>query len=93
MAALGGVLWAVYSVGLGLAIAWIAGPGLQSLVGSVVTVGAVGLFLSWLARRWQRTHPVRRRLTCPSRWRRRSRRSPARFCPARRECFPFQKGT
>lgn len=57
MAALGGVLWAVYSVGLGLAIAWIAGPGLQSLVGSVVTVGAVGLFLSWLARRWQRTHP------------------------------------
>ncbi|GAA2146267.1 DedA family protein [Glycomyces algeriensis] len=57
MAALGGVLWAVYSVGLGLAIAWIAGPGLQSLVGSVVTMLAMGLFLGWLARRWQRTHP------------------------------------
>ncbi len=56
MAALGGVLWAVYSVGLGLAIAWIAGPGLQSLIGSVVTMAAVGLFLGWLARRWQRTH-------------------------------------
>jgi membrane protein DedA with SNARE-associated domain len=59
MAALGGVLWAVYSVGLGLAIAWIAGPGLQSLVGSVVTMAAVGLFLGWLARRWQHTHPDR----------------------------------
>lgn len=57
MAALGGVLWAVYSVSLGLVIAWIAGPGLQSLVGSVVTMAAVGLFLGWLARRWQRTHP------------------------------------
>lgn len=57
MAALGGVLWAVYSVSLGLVIAWIAGPGLQSLVGSVVTMAAVGLFLGWVARRWQRTHP------------------------------------
>lgn len=57
MAALGGALWAVYSVSLGLVIAWIAGPGLQSLVGSVVTMAAVGLFLGWLARRWQRTHP------------------------------------
>jgi membrane protein DedA with SNARE-associated domain len=57
MAALGGALWAVYSVGLGLMIAWIAGPGLQSLAGSVVTMTAVGLFLGWLARRWQRTHP------------------------------------
>lgn len=55
MAALGGVLWAAYSVGLGLLIAWIAGPGLQSLIGSVVTVAAVGLLLSWFARRWQRT--------------------------------------
>ena len=57
MAALGGVLWAFYSVSLGLVIAWIAGPGLQSLVGSVVTMAAVGLFLGWVARRWQRTHP------------------------------------
>lgn len=57
MAALGGALWAVYSVSLGLVIAWIAGPGLQSLIGSVVTVAAVGLVLGWFARRWQRTHP------------------------------------
>ncbi|HEX2144923.1 MAG TPA: hypothetical protein VHG10_10485, partial [Glycomyces sp.] len=56
MAALGGVLWALYSVSLGLLIAWIAGPGWQSLIGSVVTMAAVGVFLSWLARRWQRTH-------------------------------------
>jgi membrane protein DedA with SNARE-associated domain len=55
MAALGGALWAVYSVGLGLLIAWIAGPGIASLIGSVVTVSAVGLVLSWVARRWQRT--------------------------------------
>ena len=55
MAALGGALWAVYSVGLGLVIAWIAGPGIQSLIGSVVTVAAVGLVLGWFARRWQRT--------------------------------------
>jgi membrane protein DedA with SNARE-associated domain len=57
MAALGGALWAVYTVSLGLVIAWIAGPGLQSLVGSVVTIGAVGLVLGWIARRRQRTHP------------------------------------
>lgn len=55
MAALGGALWALYSVGLGLVIAWIAGPGIQSLIGSVVTVAAVGLVLGWFARRWQRT--------------------------------------
>lgn len=56
MAALGGALWAVYSVTLGLVIGWIAGPGIQSLIGSVVTVAAVGLVLGWIARRWQRTH-------------------------------------
>jgi membrane protein DedA with SNARE-associated domain len=59
MAALGGALWAVYSVGLGLVIAWIAGPGIQSLIGSVVTVAAVGLVLGWFARRWQRTEAER----------------------------------
>jgi membrane protein DedA with SNARE-associated domain len=57
MAALGGALWAVYSVTLGLLIAWIAGPGLHSLIGSVVTMAAVGLFLGWIARRWQQTRP------------------------------------
>lgn len=56
MAALGGVLWAVYTVSLGLLIAWIAGPGLQSLLGSVLTVLAVGLILGWVARHWQQSH-------------------------------------
>ncbi|SDK81057.1 membrane protein DedA, SNARE-associated domain [Glycomyces sambucus] len=55
MAALGGVLWAVYTVSLGLLIAWIAGPGLQSLLGSVLTVLAVGFVLGWVAKRWQRS--------------------------------------
>lgn len=54
MAALGGVLWAVYTVSLGLVITWIAGPGLQSLLGSVLTVLAVGLILGWVAKHWQR---------------------------------------
>ncbi|RRR98556.1 hypothetical protein [Glycomyces terrestris] len=58
MAALGGVLWAVYTVGLGLLIAWIAGPGLQSLLGSVLTVLAVGGILGWVARHWQRTRGI-----------------------------------
>jgi len=58
MAALGGALWAVYTVGLGLLITWIAGPGLQSLIGSVITVLAVGVVLGWGARRWQRLHPA-----------------------------------
>ncbi|WP_030156248.1 DedA family protein [Glycomyces sp. NRRL B-16210] len=54
MAALGGVLWALYTVGLGLIIVSIAGPGWESLIGSVVTVLAVGFVLSWFAKRWQR---------------------------------------
>lgn len=54
MAALGGVLWACYTVSLGLVIVSIAGPGWESLIGSVVTVLAVGLVLSWAAKRWQR---------------------------------------
>ncbi|MQM24156.1 DedA family protein [Glycomyces albidus] len=58
MAALGGVLWAVYTVGLGLLIAWIAGPGLQSLLGSVLTVLAVGGILGWAAKHWQQTRVV-----------------------------------
>lgn len=58
MAALGGALWAVYTVGLGLVIAWIAGPGLQSLLGSVLTVLAVGGILGWAAKHWQRTRVV-----------------------------------
>lgn len=53
MAALGAVLWALYTVGLGLLIVWIAGPGWESLIGSVVTVLAVGLALGWFAKRWQ----------------------------------------
>jgi membrane protein DedA with SNARE-associated domain len=56
MAALGGVLWAVYTVSLGLLIAWIAGPGLQSLLGSVLTVLAVGAVLGWVAKHWQKSH-------------------------------------
>ncbi|SDD04742.1 DedA family protein [Glycomyces harbinensis] len=54
MAALGGALWALYTVGLGLLIVWIAGPGWESLIGSVVTVLAVGFVLGWFAKRWQR---------------------------------------
>ncbi|MCD0442847.1 VTT domain-containing protein [Glycomyces sp. A-F 0318] len=54
MAALGGALWAVYTVGLGLLIVWIAGPGWESMIGSVVTVLAVGVVLGWFAKRWQR---------------------------------------
>lgn len=53
MAALGGILWAAYTVSLGLVVAWIAGPGLQSLLGSVLSAIAVGTLLSWAARRWQ----------------------------------------
>lgn len=47
MAALAGVLWGSYMVGLGLFIGWLLGPGLYSAATTITSVAAATAVLGW----------------------------------------------
>lgn len=56
MAALAGIVWACYIVGMGLAIGWIFGPGLLSVATTITAVAAGGVVMGW----WFRGRPTAR---------------------------------
>ncbi len=47
MAAVAGVLWACYMVGMGLLIGWIFGPGPLSVVTTMTSIAAGSITLGW----------------------------------------------
>lgn len=56
MAALAGLVWACYLVGMGLAIGWIFGPGLLSVGTTITTIVAGSVVLGW----WFKGRPAER---------------------------------
>jgi membrane protein DedA with SNARE-associated domain len=50
MSAMVAGVWACYTVGLGLFIGWLLGPGLFSTATTATTIAAVGLAVGWYAR-------------------------------------------
>ncbi|HLU29802.1 MAG TPA: hypothetical protein VKZ65_15330 [Glycomyces sp.] len=47
MAALAGLVWACYIVGMGLAIGWVFGPGPLSVATTITAVAAGGVVVGW----------------------------------------------
>ncbi|WP_051326049.1 hypothetical protein [Glycomyces tenuis] len=59
MAAMAGVIWACYLVGMGLVIGWIFGPGLLSVATTITTIAAGSVVLGWWFRGKRVDQPVR----------------------------------